>query len=37
MKWLFAKKKQKTILHNLSFMSKLREFEDNLNKITNKK
>ena len=33
----FAKKKRKTILPNLSFMTKLREFEDNLNKIPNKK
>ena len=31
----YAKKKRKTILPNLSFMTKLREFEENLNKITN--
>ena len=33
----FAKKKRKTILPNLSFMTKLRKFEDNLNIIPNKK
>ena len=31
----YAKKKRKTILPNLSFIKKLREFKDNLNKKIN--